>query len=176
MTLRSGPSGGIVRISLKVLSEADRRRVASRVKREAGHMFRDVIPVSLIGAQDAGDDPDAWRSSGLEAMLAGLEEIIADLEGALAVEPASDPSGLFAADPVDADHMDDDDEANASVQLEHAPTEPTPAAAASGPVDARSVAGEEAPVSRVVPRRVVARAGGEAMSQRPRRAASGSLI
>ncbi len=181
----------------KVLSEADRQRLVNRVHREAGPMFRAVIPVSLIEAQDADDDPDAWRSSGLEAILSGLEEIIAEVERGLAFEPKTDPSDLFAAKPVEPEDV----EAEAPMQLRAAPVgaapvqsatvEPAPVAPApvgdthdhadadaSGPVDTAAIpgAGEEAPVGRVVPRRVVVRPGGQAQSQRPRRAASGSLI
>ncbi|WP_347312237.1 hypothetical protein [Defluviimonas sp. SAOS-178_SWC] len=166
----------------KVLSEADQRRLIGRVQREAGPMFREVIPVSLIEAQDAVDDPDAWRSSGVEAVLAGLGEIIAEVERGLALEPQTDPSDLFAANPVEPDEVG----AEAPMQIHPAPVEPAPVAPAPDDADtvasapdaaaAMPEAAEEAPTVRVVPRRVVARTGGQAQSQRPRRAATGSLI
>jgi GTPase SAR1 family protein len=170
----------------KVLSEGDRQRVVSRVQREAGSVFREVIPVSLIDVRGAEDDPESWRASGLEAVLDGLQEIIEDLETVIAFEPQADPSELFAADPVTADDSAEHAEREPLVRRRPVPHEvaPEPAeAAASEPAEAEASEPDEtappemereAPADWVVPRRVVLRNGGQ--SRRPRRAASGSLI
>ncbi|WP_291334979.1 hypothetical protein [Albidovulum sp.] len=164
----------------KVLSGDDRRRVLGRVQREAGPMFREVIPVSLIEAQDADGDPDAWRSSGLEAVLVGLEKIIIDLEETLADEPQADASDIFALAPAEADDVDAHIEATTPVRLRPAPDEAAqewPVTAETRPDEAAPPAtGGQAPVGRIVPRRVVLRPEEQGPSRRPRLPASASLI
>ena len=100
----------------KILSEGDRLRLVSRVRREAGSMFREVLPVSLVDVEDADGDPEAWQESGLEAVLGGLQEIIAELERVLASEPRTRASDVFLADRTTS----------------AAPVEPAPPAAEAG--------------------------------------------
>ena len=164
----------------KVLSAGDRRRVLSRVEREAGPLFREVIPVSLIEAQQADGDPDALRSSGLEAVLAGLEKIIGDLEPVLAGKPHTGASDIFAVAQTETDDIDADVGAAAPVQLrpaQHEAAPERPVVAEAKPVEAApSGRGEQAPVGRIVPRRVVLRTGEQGQSRRQRLPASASLI
>ncbi len=163
----------------KVLSEVDRRRVVSRVRREAGTVFREVIPVSLIDFRAADDDPEARRVSGLEAVLAGLQEILEDFETVLAFEPQSNPFGQLEGELVEADSIAEGIEAGA--QSERRP-EPDPASSEAAKAvaceqdeTAPREAREAASAGRVVPRRVVC-AGAPAQSRRTRRSAPGSLI
>jgi hypothetical protein len=60
----------------RILSERDRERVVKRVRKEAGDMFRDILPVSLIKAVEAGDDAMAWKESGASAMLSALSTVV----------------------------------------------------------------------------------------------------
>ena len=173
----------------KVLSEADRRRVVSRVQREAGSTFREVIPVSLIGVQAAEDDPVARRASGLEAVLAGLQEIVEDFQKVRSFEPQSDPFRHLADEPVEPDETAEGVEAEAQPETLPEPDfarpvtadadapEPVEPAPRSEPVEpTQHEAGEAAPVGRVVPRRVAVRPSAQGQNRRTRRAAPGSLI
>ena len=72
----------------KIMGDNDRRRLLKRVKAEAGGMFREVLPVSLLQAQKAGEDMDLLRESGLEAVLEALLQVIADLGPALGEDSA----------------------------------------------------------------------------------------
>ena len=60
----------------RILSERDRGRVVKRVEKEAGRMFRQVLPVSLIKAVEAGQDAQAWKDSGAGALLATLSDLV----------------------------------------------------------------------------------------------------
>lgn len=60
----------------RILSERDRMRVVKRVQKEAGDMFREILPVSLIKAVEAGDDPQAWEESGAGALLSALSSVV----------------------------------------------------------------------------------------------------
>ncbi|MDA5092850.1 hypothetical protein O2N63_01980 [Aliiroseovarius sp. KMU-50] len=164
----------------KVLSKEDQQRVVSRVQREAGSMFRAVIPVSLTVAQGAEDDPEAWNESGLNTVLAELQEIIEDFENVLTFDPQDNASELHAADSMEADYFAESGETEPLVQNRATPDADSPAfsrAVVSGsekPPELEAV--EDAPTDRVVPRRVAVRTGSSGRSRRPRRAASGSLI
>lgn len=161
----------------KVLSEADRQRVAGRVRREAGAMFRAVIPVSLLDAQDADADPEAWRASGLEAVLAALQEILAELEEVRAAIPQAAPPDLFGAAPdAGGGHRGGHGGGHGGVNEASALLRTGVADPALRTDKEEAEDGEAAPIARVVPRRVVVRPGGAAPGQRPRRAAFGSLI
>ncbi len=167
----------------KVLSEGDRRRVVSRVQREVGPVFRDVIPVSLIGVRGAEDDPETRRASGLEAVLAGLQEIIEDFEKVLAFEPENDPFGRIAADPDDPDNAAEAIEAIEAEAPSECQPEPDLALLDAARTDVSELdetaphdAGEAAPAGKVVPRRVMVRPGPPGQARRTRRAAPGSLI
>lgn len=60
----------------RILSEKDRSRVIKRVERETEGQFRQVLPVSLIQALEAGNDADAWAMSGAGTLLESLIGLI----------------------------------------------------------------------------------------------------
>ena len=66
----------------RILSERDRGRVVKRVQKEAGSMFRQILPVSLIKAVEAGEDPRAWEESGAGALLSALSEVVGEVANA----------------------------------------------------------------------------------------------
>ncbi|MEO9823207.1 MAG: dynamin family protein [Paracoccaceae bacterium] len=63
----------------RILSERDRGRVVKRVQKEAGSMFREILPVSLIKAVEAGEDPQAWEESGAGALLSTLSTLVGEV-------------------------------------------------------------------------------------------------
>ncbi len=63
----------------RILSERDRGRVVKRVQKEAGDMFRQILPVSLIKAVEAGEDPRAWEESGASDLLATLSGLVEEV-------------------------------------------------------------------------------------------------
>ena len=69
----------------RILSDRDRERVIKRVKRETVGLFREVLPVSLIQALDAGNDIEAWNGSGanalVETLIALIDEVASGEEG-----------------------------------------------------------------------------------------------
>ncbi|MEM9342579.1 MAG: dynamin family protein [Pseudomonadota bacterium] len=84
----------------KILGENNRVRVLRRVKSEAADLFRDVLPIALLDAMNAGDDHDMWVESGAEAFIATLLEIVLGDNGlaqkkakAAAAEPAEGDLG-----------------------------------------------------------------------------------
>jgi len=62
----------------KILSERDRNRVLSRVRRETSGLFSDFFPVSLTRAMEAGDDREKWQQSGAQAFVERLVEMLVD--------------------------------------------------------------------------------------------------
>lgn len=60
----------------KLPSERDKSRVLARIRKETGASFRGVYPVSLIQAMNAGDDEEAWISSGASAMIAHFVDLL----------------------------------------------------------------------------------------------------
>jgi len=65
----------------KILSDRDRLRVLKRVGRETHGLFRDIFPISLVDAMEAGDDEEAWRNSGAASFWAALGEAIGEFGG-----------------------------------------------------------------------------------------------
>lgn len=59
----------------KILSERDQGRVVKRVESETKGLFRKVLPVSLIKALKARDDPAAWEASGANLLMDELIEL-----------------------------------------------------------------------------------------------------
>ena len=77
----------------------DRERLMARLRREAGPRFADILGVSLLKARMAGENEDAFRDSGMEAILSGLVDLVERIEaGALHAarraghEPAAAPA------------------------------------------------------------------------------------
>ncbi|NNE88031.1 MAG: hypothetical protein HKN27_08140 [Silicimonas sp.] len=95
----------------RILSERDRMRVVKRVQKEAGDMFREILPVSLIKAVEAGDDPQAWEESGAGALLTALSGLVDEVSSGEA--PRSRPasrvrSGLASAGGVEASLVEEE--------------------------------------------------------------------
>ncbi|WP_375688551.1 dynamin family protein [Pseudooceanicola sp. LIPI14-2-Ac024] len=98
----------------KLVTERDRARVVSRVRREAGEFFRGVYPISLTEAFAARDDDDLLRHSGTEAFVDALIALVEEMDegaakpvapAAVVRDDAEDEEFAFA----DAATDDDDD-------------------------------------------------------------------
>ncbi|KAA8608252.1 dynamin family protein [Salipiger aestuarii] len=66
----------------KMQSELDRRRVLSRVRAEAGAMFREVLPIALPAAIAGRNDSEALEDTGAGALMRVLESAL-DAAGGL---------------------------------------------------------------------------------------------
>lgn len=64
----------------KVTSNTDRMRIQRRLERETKGLFKDVLPISLLAATNAGEDYDAWNASGAEAFMSSLTDIVTALK------------------------------------------------------------------------------------------------
>ena len=60
----------------KILSDRDRERVIRRVEKETLGLFRQVLPVSLLRALEAGEDASKWEESGAAALSDALVDLI----------------------------------------------------------------------------------------------------
>ncbi|RZW06681.1 MAG: hypothetical protein EX266_07215 [Rhodobacteraceae bacterium] len=60
----------------RILSDRDRERVMRRVEKETKGLFRQVIPVSLLQALEAGKDASKWEESGAAALSDALVDLI----------------------------------------------------------------------------------------------------
>ncbi len=132
----------------KILSERDRARVLARVQKEAGPLFREVFPISLIEALGSGDDRDRWIASGAEAFVTALLDIVMSLDGQARAQNAA--AGPVARRPVYKLNQE-------------APEAPDALPETVAPLAAPQPAGA-APAAGVIPRRVEAKAD----SPRPR--------
>lgn len=65
----------------RILSDRDRERVIRRVERETKGKFRQILPVSLIKALDAGEDMEAWAASGAADLVETLIGLIDEVAG-----------------------------------------------------------------------------------------------
>jgi len=65
----------------KILTERDRLRIIHRVRKEAGSEFREIFPVSLLQAIEAGDDREKWERSGAEALTLYLVDAMLNWQG-----------------------------------------------------------------------------------------------
>ncbi|MEM8690757.1 MAG: dynamin family protein [Pseudomonadota bacterium] len=65
----------------KLTNEVDRKRVMTRVAKEAGDEFAGIFPISLTGALAAGDDAEKWEASGAHDFALHLMALIEDLQG-----------------------------------------------------------------------------------------------
>lgn len=66
----------------KILSDRDRERVIRRVEKETSGMFRQVLPVSLLRALEAGDDSSKWGESGAAALSDALVDLVDEVASA----------------------------------------------------------------------------------------------
>ena len=64
----------------KLLTESDRRRVVARVQKETQGLFRELFPISLLEAVEAGDDHQQWIDSGADAFVRCLLDLATDLQ------------------------------------------------------------------------------------------------
>lgn len=87
----------------KIVSDRDRDRVLTRVRHEAGPFFAGVYPISLTEALKAGEDRSKWESSGAEAFVQRLIDLLmrpqSQPEPGTAGETAA--NDVETADPVD---------------------------------------------------------------------------
>jgi hypothetical protein len=63
----------------RILNDRDRARLVHRVGRETNGLFRELLPISLVQALEAGEDEARWQACGAEAFTAALDGLIADL-------------------------------------------------------------------------------------------------
>jgi hypothetical protein len=88
----------------KLLTDRDRTRVLARVAREAGPMFREVLPISLVQALEAGEsNPELWTSSGGAAFSEALLSLIGDLQRKVRLENGRAPLRRTAPPPPPAE-------------------------------------------------------------------------
>jgi hypothetical protein len=90
----------------KINSQSDRERLLRRVRRETEGLFRDVLPISLLQALEAGGDRDAWEASGAEVFTRKLVELLDD-GGANERPWAAAGSAEAGEDPLRAGEDDD---------------------------------------------------------------------
>ena len=91
----------------KLTSERDGARVLRRVTREAGEAFGAVFPIALPLALSAGEDMDAWKTSGADQFVEHLIDLLLHWEDrsrprAVASDPdapADAPQGLAELSP-----------------------------------------------------------------------------
>jgi GTP-binding protein EngB required for normal cell division len=140
----------------KLKTKRDRDRVLARVKRETDGAFAHVFPVALIDALNAGDDNEAWKQSGAQALAETFVDLLLHPEKHETVtEEEPEP-----AQPVRTATSDDSSEQNAGffdkVLERHGAEEPEDS-------DSQNANAEDA--TKIVPKRI--RPGPDA-SARPR--------
>ncbi|MEO1152593.1 MAG: hypothetical protein AAFV31_18545 [Pseudomonadota bacterium] len=64
----------------KLVTDSDRRRVEARVRKETTGLFRELFPISLINALEAGDDHQKWIDSGANAFIECLLDMTSDIQ------------------------------------------------------------------------------------------------
>ena len=155
----------------KILSDLDRERLLRRVRAEAGPLFREILPVALVEAEAAGEDPELLAESGMAAVLEGLLAILSELEGrGPMAEPAAAPVPRIA--PMEAAPVRRVEDRAPVAPVVAAPPDAAGAAAAVPPIPPEGA--EVRPLIR--PRRVVLSGEGRVPRPRPRAETSGSLI
>ncbi len=112
----------------KITGERDRKRLLHRVASETEGLFRAILPIALLDAQNAGDDRDMWHASGAEDFVQQLLDVVMD--------------------PAPVSH---DGYARADAEVGAGEVEPDPAPEASGSVMPRRVQ-RTSPDERVRPR------------------------
>lgn len=64
----------------KILSDRDRTRVLTRVRRETKGLFRELFPISLTEALAAADNRETWDHSGAEPFVKCLIDLLMNRE------------------------------------------------------------------------------------------------
>lgn len=93
----------------KLLSDRDRNRVLTRVRRETAGLFSDMYPVCLTQALIAGEDRAQWEHSGAQVFVERLIDLLinpdapsrgtyGDVEPAAVLEPAAQSAQQPASD------------------------------------------------------------------------------
>jgi len=139
----------------KLTSERDRARVLRRVERETDASFGAVFPIALPQALAAGEDMDAWKTSGADQFVEHLIDMLLNWEDrarARAGSAAPEDAPLAELAPAPDLHRP---------RLRSVPTSPLP-------VEATGSLSPEEDELRVQPRRV--RPVAEQTTPRPRRA------
>ena len=72
----NGPNILLITHFDKLRSERDRGRVIARITKEAGDLFDRIFPISLSQALAAGDDIEAWNSSGADKLVEFMVEAL----------------------------------------------------------------------------------------------------
>lgn len=72
----SGPGTLLVTHFDKLRNARDQERVLRRVKKEAGEAFAAIFPLSLSQALSAGEDREAWKSSGADSFIEYLVDML----------------------------------------------------------------------------------------------------
>ncbi len=62
----------------KITGERDRKRLLHRVASETEGLFRAILPIALLDAQNAGDDREKWQASGAEDFVQNLLDVVMD--------------------------------------------------------------------------------------------------
>lgn len=81
----------------KLVNDSDRRRVVARVRKETDDLFRELFPISLIDALEAGDDHQKWIDSGANDFIQCLLDLAVELQTQKTRAPASRPQLTEAA-------------------------------------------------------------------------------
>lgn len=89
----------------KLLTEEDRARVMSRVRRETEGLFLDCLPVDLATALAAFDDETAWAKSGAEALSERFVDLLHQLADGRAAPAAASGEMGEAPFPAAQDHL-----------------------------------------------------------------------
>ncbi|UWQ56075.1 dynamin family protein [Leisingera caerulea] len=161
----SGPSTLLITHFDKLRNPRDQDRVLRRVQKETGDAFNAIFPLSLSQALTAGEDMEAWKTSGADRFIEYLVDLLLnwaepggrpDRTAAPARPQAAPHAAPQAGEGPRAEVLDFGSKREAAAQTQSQAQPQAPAAAASADS-----------ASRVMPRRVAPPAK---RSQRPGRA------
>lgn len=103
----------------KLRSERDVDRVLMRVRKEAGAQFKEIFPLSITGAIEAGEDEAKWTASGAADFIDHLVELLMNPSPKPQIAEPSAPEPL--EEPADAPDMAaDTDETPQELHIEAA--------------------------------------------------------
>lgn len=163
----SGPSTLLITHFDKLRNPRDRDRVLRRVQKETGDAFNAIFPLSLSQALTAGEDMEAWKTSGADRFVEYLVDLLLnwaepgrrpDRDMSPALPRSAPQAALQAGEAPRAEVLDFGSKREAAAQAQPQTQAQTQAQAGAGSAD---------PASRVMPRRVAPPAK---RSQRPGRA------